>query len=162
MTRTQAGVTSDELRQFLRRRVVDVTVVTTTASDGTPVGFTATSFTSVSLRPPLVSFCLDRDASCSPAFDLAEHVGVHVLGANQADVARTFATHGVDRFAGPLSWQAGSYGVPLLGTLGWLVCRVTERITAGDHTIVLAEPLVARHTDGAPLLYHDGRYTYLP
>jgi flavin reductase (DIM6/NTAB) family NADH-FMN oxidoreductase RutF len=155
------GVVGDDLRRFFRRQVANVTVVTTTAGNGAAVGFTATSFTSVSLCPPLVSFCLDRDATCSSAFTAAEYVGVHLLGTDQLEVARTFATRGVDRFAHPLSWHLGPYGVPLIDTFAWMICRIAERIVAGDHTISIAEPLEARHSEGAPLLYHDGRYTYL-
>ena len=91
----------------------------------------------------------------------AEHVAVHLLAAGQADVARTFATRGINRFA-PTPWHPGPFGLPLLdGALAWLVGRVTARITAGDHAIVLAEPVEVDYADGAPLLYHNGHYTAL-
>ncbi len=152
---------ADELRRVLRRQVASVTVVTAAGGDR-PVGFTATSFTSVSLCPPLVSFCLDRGSSSWPVVRMAEHVAVHLLDDGQAELARTFATRGIDRFAAA-AWRPGPYGVPLLDhTLAWLVCRVVDRMAAGDHTIVLAQPLVAAHADGAPLLYHNGQYKRLP
>ncbi len=154
-------VAADELRRLMRRHATTVTVITIAGADR-PVGFTATSFTSVSLRPPLVSFCVGRGSSCWQVLETARHVGVHLLGAGQAEVARTFATGGIDRFAGPTAWQPGPYGVPLLdGVLAWLVCRVADRIVAGDHAIVLAEPVLAEHAEGAPLLYHNGRYACL-
>ncbi|MFG1775666.1 flavin reductase family protein [Micromonospora sp. NPDC049048] len=154
-------VDPDTFRALLRRQAASVAVVT--APGTPPVGFTATSFTSVSLRPPLVSFCLDRSSSSWPTVAGAEHVAVHLLGADQQDVARTFATRGIDRFAACPGWQYGPYGVPLLhGPVAWLLCRVTERVLAGDHAIVLAEPLAGRHGEGAPLLYHMGRYAALP
>ena len=60
-------------------------------------------------------------------------------------MARVFATKGIDRFAAT-AWRPGPFGVPLLdGTLAWLACRVTARIGAGDHVIVLAQPQVAAH-----------------
>lgn len=153
-------VAAGQLRRLLRRRAASVTVITT-AGDDRPVGFTATSFTAVSLRPPLVSFCLYRGSSSWPAVEAAEHVAVHLLSADQAGVARTFATGGIDRFA-PTAWRRGPYEVPLLdGAIAWLVCRVAERIAAGDHAIVLAEPFAAEYADGAPLLYHNGRYSGL-
>jgi flavin reductase (DIM6/NTAB) family NADH-FMN oxidoreductase RutF len=146
------------MRRLLRRQAATVTVVTA-AGEGRPVGFTATSFTSVSLRPPVVSFCLHRGSSSWPSVRVAEHVGVHLLASGQADLARTFATSGIDRFAG-VGWRSGPHGVPLLDdTLAWLLCRVVQRVPAGGHTIVLAEPVAGEHVDGAPLLYHDGRYT---
>jgi flavin reductase (DIM6/NTAB) family NADH-FMN oxidoreductase RutF len=88
------------------------------------------------------------------------HVGVHLLAHGQQDLAHTFATSGVDRFAAPTRWAAGPQGVPILeGALAWLLCRVVDRVTVGDHAIVLAEPELLRHADvGSPLLYHRGRY----
>ncbi|WP_405433495.1 flavin reductase family protein [Micromonospora sp. NBC_00617] len=155
-----APIDPDTFRAVLRRQAASVTVIT--AAGDPPAGFTATSFTSVSLRPPLVSFCLARSSSSWPTVAGAEHVAVHLLGADQREVARTFATSGIDRFAAHSSWRPGPYGVPLLDEpVAWLLCRVTERVLAGDHAIVLAEPLTSRHGDGAPLLYHMGRYAAL-
>jgi flavin reductase (DIM6/NTAB) family NADH-FMN oxidoreductase RutF len=149
------------LRTLLRHQASTVTVVT--APGTPPAGFTATSFTSVSLAPPLVSFCLDRSSSSWPAVAVAEHVGVHLLTQRQQDLARTFATSGIDRFAPPTRWRSGPHGVPVLdGTLAWLVCRIVDRVAAGDHTVVLAEPLLAQpDSQDSPLLYHQGRYACL-
>lgn len=159
-TEPLAPVDQDLFRALLRRRAASVAVVT--AAGEPPAGFTATSFTSVSLRPPLVSFCLDRSSSSWPTVARAEHVAVHVLGEDQQDVAQTFATSGIDRFAAYSGWRFGPYGVPLLaGPVAWLLCRVTQRVPAGDHVIVLAEPLIGWHGEGAPLLYHMGRYAAL-
>jgi flavin reductase (DIM6/NTAB) family NADH-FMN oxidoreductase RutF len=147
-------------RALLRRQAASVAVIT--AAGQPPVGFTATSFTSVSLRPPLVSFCLARSSSSWSTVEDAEHVAVHLLGEDQQDVARTFATSGIDRFATHSGWEYGPYGVPLLHEpVAWLLCRVTQRVLAGDHVIVLAEPLTGSHGEGAPLLYHMGRYAGL-
>lgn len=155
-----APIDPDTFRALLRRQAASVTVIT--AAGDPPVGFTATSFTSVSLRPPLVSFCLARSSSSWPTVAGAEHVAVHLLGAGQREVARTFATSGIDRFAAHSGWRPGPYGVPLLDEpVAWLLCRVTERVLAGDHAIVLAEPVTSGHGDGAPLLYHMGRYAAL-
>jgi flavin reductase (DIM6/NTAB) family NADH-FMN oxidoreductase RutF len=156
-----APVTPDAFRSLLRRQAAGVTVVT--AAGAPPVGFTATSFTSVSLHPPLVSFCLARTSSSWPTVACAEHVAVHLLGQGQRDVARTFATSGIDRFAAYRQWRTGPYGVPLLdGPIAWLLCRVTQRVLAGDHAIVLAEPFAGHHTDREPpLIYHMGRYAAL-
>lgn len=155
-------IDTTRFRALLRRQAAAVTVVT--AVGDPPVGFTATSFTSVSLDPPLVSFCLARTSSSWTTVARARYVGVHLLAKGQHEVARTFATSGIDRFATHQSWRPGPYGVPLLdGPVAWLVCEVVERVVAGDHTIVLAEPTVGEHTeDGdAPLLYHMGRYASL-
>jgi flavin reductase (DIM6/NTAB) family NADH-FMN oxidoreductase RutF len=155
------AVDRDLFRTLLRHQASTVTVVT--APGTPPAGFTATSFTSVSLVPPLVSFCLGLAASSWAAVARADHVAVHLLSHRQRELARTFATSGIDRFAGPTVWRPGPHGVPILdGTLAWLVCRVVDRLTAGDHAVVLAEPLLAEHgDDDLPLLYHQGRYASL-
>jgi flavin reductase (DIM6/NTAB) family NADH-FMN oxidoreductase RutF len=153
-------VAADHLRLLLRRQAASVAVITTEGEHG-PVGLTATSFTSVSLHPPLVSVCLNRGASSWPAMQAARYVAVHLLRATQAEVARTFATSGIDRFAA-VPWQPGPYGMPWLDdVLARLICRVGGRIVAGDHAIVLGEPVLAEYADGAPLLYHDGNYAEL-
>ncbi|MGQ5259898.1 flavin reductase family protein [Micromonospora sp. ZYX-F-536] len=160
------------LRAVLRRQATSVTVVTAVAratdparpgGTGAPLraGFTATSFTSVSLDPPLVSFCLGVDSSSWPVLARAEHVAVHLLAEGQREAARIFATSGIDRFAAYPDWTAGPFGVPLLtGVLARLLCRVVHRVPAGDHSLVIAEPLaVGDGGDGAPLVHHRGGYT---
>jgi flavin reductase (DIM6/NTAB) family NADH-FMN oxidoreductase RutF len=153
------AIEPDQFRALLRRHAAGVVVIT--APGTRPAGFTATSFTSVSLRPPLISFCLNRTASSWPAVASAEHIAVHVLTDRQEELAQTFATSGIDRFAPPTRWHTGRHAVPVLdGVLAVLVCRIVDRVPAGDHAIVLAEPVEGEHLDGgdAPLLYHMGRY----
>jgi flavin reductase (DIM6/NTAB) family NADH-FMN oxidoreductase RutF len=152
------GVDPHLFRSLLRRHATGVTIVTAPGSP--PVGFTATSFTSVSLHPQLVSFCLDRDSLSWPAVAKAGHVAIHVLADHQEPLARTFATRGIDRFADTSLWRPGPYGLRLLdGVLACLVCRVVDRMVAGDHVIVLSQPVAGHHLDsGEPLLYHMGAY----
>jgi flavin reductase (DIM6/NTAB) family NADH-FMN oxidoreductase RutF len=161
-------VDRDLFRTLLRRQAATVTVVTAPGqSPGRgrpplpPAGFTATSFTSVSLDPPLVSFCLGRSSSSWPTVERAEHLAVHLLAAGQHEVARTFATSGIDRFARHQGWSEGPFGVPVVdGALAVLLSRVVHRVTAGDHSIVIAEPLaLGAGEDGDPLVHHRGGYT---
>lgn len=156
------AIQPDLFRAVLRHHASGVVVIT--APGARPAGFTATSFTSVSLDPPLVSFCLDRKASSWPAVETADHVAVHVLTHRQERLARTFATSGIDRFAPPTRWRTGPHDVPVLdGALAVLFCRIVDRVPAGDHAIVLAEPRDGEHHDDgdAPLLYHMGQYLNL-
>jgi flavin reductase (DIM6/NTAB) family NADH-FMN oxidoreductase RutF len=153
----------DDYRAVLRRHASSVVVVTAMGAE--PAGTTVTSFTAVSLHPPLVSFCVDRTASAWPTLEIAEYVAVHILRAGQEPLARTFATHGADRFGPATAWRPGPHGVPLLdGPLAFLVARVVQRVPAGDHTIVLAEALAGGHApdDEPALVYHRGRYVSLP
>jgi flavin reductase (DIM6/NTAB) family NADH-FMN oxidoreductase RutF len=156
---------SRDFRNALGCFATGITVMTTCDADGRLVGITVNSFASVSLDPPLVSFCLDSKASSWPAVAAADHVAVHVLTDRQEQVARTFATSGIDRFAEPTRWRTGPHDLPVLdGALAVLFCRIVERVPAGDHAIVLAEPTDGEHHGGggeAPLLYHMGRYLNL-
>ncbi|MEU2560872.1 flavin reductase family protein [Streptomyces longispororuber] len=153
--------TPDLLRSVFRRHAAGVAVITA-RGDG-PVGFTATSLTSVSAEPPMISFGIGTGASSWPAVSRAEHIGVHVLGEHQEELAATFARSGADRFAPPTRWYDGPEGVPVLdGVLAWMVCRVVARVPAGDHRLVLAEAIVGDPAGaGRPLLYHEGRFNAL-
>ncbi|MFF2847858.1 flavin reductase family protein [Streptomyces sp. NPDC058001] len=153
---------SDLLRSVFRRHAVGVAVITAHGPSG-PAGFTATSLTSVSAEPPLLSFGIGTGASSWPAVADATHVGVHLLGDHQRDLAAAFARSGADRFGPPTRWRHGPQGVPLLDDVpAWLVCRVRARVPAGDHHLVIAEVVTGDPTGpGRPLLYHQGRYTSL-
>lgn len=150
------------LRSVFRRHAAGVAVITARGADG-PVGFTATSLTSVSAEPPMLSFGIGTGSSCWPTVARAGHVGVHLLGEHQRELAATFARSGADRFGAPTAWREGPEGVPVLdGVPAWLIGRITARVPAGDHRIVLAEVLLGDHTGpGRPLLYHQGRFTGL-
>ncbi|MFG3548805.1 flavin reductase family protein [Streptomyces sp. NPDC047725] len=152
----------DLLRSVFRRHAAGVAVITARGDAG-PAGFTATSLTSVSAEPPLVSFGIGTGSSTWPAVAGSEYVGVHLLGEHQRELADVFARRGADRFGPATAWREGPGGVPVLdGVLAWLVCRVAARVPAGDHRVVVAEVL---HGDpggaGRPLLYHQGRFTGL-
>ncbi|WP_175407451.1 flavin reductase family protein [Streptomyces sp. TRM64462] len=157
----------DLLRSTFRRHAAGVAVITAPgdpATGGRPVGFTATSLTSVSAEPPLVSFGIGTSSSSWPAVSAAGHIGIHILGEHQEDLAATFARSGADRFAPPTRWRTGPEGVPLLGgVLAWLVGRVVARVPAGDHRLVIAEIVAGDPAagEGRPLLYHQGRFSAL-
>ncbi|WP_410535338.1 flavin reductase family protein [Streptomyces sp. KL2] len=150
------------LRAVFRRHAAGVAVITA-HGHGRPAGFTATSLASVAVEPPLISFNIATASSVWPVVAEAEHVGVHILGEHQRELAATFARPGADRFAPPTRWRRGPHGVPVLeGVLAWTVCGVVARVPTGDHRVVLAE-VVAGDSSGAgrPLLYHAGRYNAL-
>ncbi|MFF7178681.1 flavin reductase [Streptomyces sp. NPDC008121] len=148
----------DLLRSVFRRHAAGVAVIT--AHGDRPVGFTATSLNSVAAEPPLISFGVGTASSSWPVLAEAEHVGVHILGDHQRELAETFARSGADRFGPDARWSTGPEGVPVLdGVLAWLVCRVVARIPAGDHRIVIAEAVAGDPAGaGRPLLYHQGGF----
>ncbi|MFF6910478.1 flavin reductase family protein [Streptomyces sp. NPDC012389] len=149
------------LRSVFRRHAAGVAVITATGE--WPVGFTATSLNSVAAEPPLISFGIGTSSSSWPVLAEAEHVGVHILGEHQQELATTFARSGADRFGPSTDWSSGPEGVPLLaGVSAWLVCRVVARIPAGDHRIVIAQAVAGDPSGaGRPLVYHQGRFTAL-
>ncbi|MEV8531664.1 flavin reductase family protein [Streptomyces sp. NPDC051211] len=154
------------LRSVFRQHAAGVAVITA-ADAGRPVGFTATSLNSVSADPPLLSFSVGTGSSSWPALSGSDHLGVHILGEHQQDLAGLFARSGADRFGPDTAWRTGLHGVPLLdGVLAWLVCRVVARVPAGEHRVVIAEavagePLGEGRGQGRPLLYHRGRFNAL-
>lgn len=122
---------------------------------------TVNSFTSVSLDPPLVLWCLRSASAGRAAFTGAGHFAVNVLAAAQLPLAVRFARPG-DRFAG-LPTLAGPHGLPLLpGAAGVLVCRRERVLTAGDHLVLLGAVLDHSSTPGPALLFADGTYHHGP
>jgi flavin reductase (DIM6/NTAB) family NADH-FMN oxidoreductase RutF len=147
-----------ELRTALGQFATGVTVVTTRAADGSPVGLTVNSFTSVSLDPPLVLWCLGLNSASFDAFRLAERHLINVLAADQLEVAKRFATRGADRFAG-VRWSPTDTGLPRLdGCIAWIECAIRSRYEEGDHLLLVGRIESFEVARGKPLIYHDRRY----
>jgi flavin reductase (DIM6/NTAB) family NADH-FMN oxidoreductase RutF len=153
-----------DFRAALGAFATGVCVVATRGEDGHPVGVTVNSFSSVSLDPPLVLFCLDRKGSALPRFEAAGAWAIHVLGEGQQDLARRFARRRQEAtLADPwadIAWHEDQNGLAVFpGSLARLAC-VAERIAdGGDHAIMIGR--VTRldwQAEGRPLLYFRGRY----
>jgi flavin reductase (DIM6/NTAB) family NADH-FMN oxidoreductase RutF len=136
-----------------------VTVVTTVTDAGEPVGLTANSFSSVSLDPPLVLFCLDRASHNLDAFRAAGRFAVNVLGDDQRDLSVRFSTTIGDRWDGVV-WERWETGAPVLnGCLAALDCETEAIHEGGDHVIIVGRvKRLAAVADGKPLLYFRGNY----
>ncbi|WP_394347328.1 flavin reductase family protein [Streptomonospora litoralis] len=154
------GSAADGFRRVMAEHAAGVVVVTADAPHG-PIGVTATSFTSVSLDPPLVSFYIDDRSSTWQSLREAPAFAISILADDQRELASRFATRGIDRFAPPTRWQRGPEGLPLLhGAVGHVLCRKHDVLAVGDHWLVVGRVAQARVSAGAeaPLLYHRGRY----
>ncbi|MEU3165979.1 flavin reductase family protein [Streptosporangium sp. NPDC006930] len=150
-------------RRAMSRHAAGVVVVTARV-DGGPVGLTATSFSSISLTPPLVAFYIANVSATWASLRSAESFGVNILSAGQADVAARFALRSIDRL-GPTRWRIGVRGLPVLdGILAHLACRTHSRTVIGDHTLVVGEVTdVALSSDVRPLVYQQGGFgDFLP
>jgi flavin reductase (DIM6/NTAB) family NADH-FMN oxidoreductase RutF len=126
--------------------------------DGTPRGLTASSFTSVSLKPALVSVCMDNGSRTWPRLRRLSRVGISILSGEQGAVCRQLASDAADRFAG-VAWTASADGAVFLGgAAAWLDCTPVQEVAAGDHHIVLFDvQAVAHDPQTAPLLFHASR-----
>ncbi len=136
-------------------------VVVVTGMDGEqPVGFTAQSFTSLSLDPPLVSVSPAKSSSSWPRIRPAGRFCINILGADQRALSDAFARSGGDKFAG-VRWAPGATGAPVLeGVLAHVDCLLEAEHDAGDHSIVVGrvQALAAEDLARSPLLFFRGSY----
>ncbi len=148
-------------RAVLGRFATGVTIVTALGPRKRDVGLTVTAFSSVSLDPPLVSFCIDHSASVYNAMSKAKHFVVNILSEGQEALARRFAEVGPNRFEG-IGFERAQNGAALLAdVLGYVECSVFARHAAGDHDIIIGEVEIAMSDEGKPLLYYRGGYAQL-
>ncbi|MPT47137.1 MAG: alpha/beta fold hydrolase [Sphingobium sp.] len=150
------------LRNLLGGFATGITVITSRAPDGSPVGLTANSFTSVSLDPPLLLVCPSATAGSLSAFEENEYFAVNILHIGQQEISNLFARKGEDRFAG-IEWECWDKNVPILThSLVSFECRKYAMHEGGDHKILVGQVLRARfepHRD--PLLFFRGKYRRL-
>ena len=148
-------------RDALGRFATGVAFVTA-APDGEPAGLIVNSLTSVSLEPPLVSFCPSHRSLTWARMRRARRFGVSVLGRRHERFARCAARAGADRFA-DLSWETGRGGVPLLtDALAVLECEIVAEHPTGDHSIVVGR-VDALHVSAIndPLVFFAGTFRAL-
>ncbi|MEZ0113279.1 flavin reductase (DIM6/NTAB) family NADH-FMN oxidoreductase RutF [Catenulispora sp. EB89] len=132
-----------------------VTVVTAMTADGRPRGSTVSSFASLSLDPPLVSFALDRASRLLPYLPPTGRVGVNILGAHQQELASGFARpgRGPDGKFDGVAWRIRA-GLPYLPeSAGWTAGRVERHVDGGDHVLLVVRVEEAESTSAAPLIY---------
>ena len=134
-------------------------VVIVTADDATqPVGMSCNSFTSVSLEPPLVSFCAANTSTTWPRLRTARTLCVNVLASHHEEASRGFSRRDVDRFAGH-RWHRRATGPGLDDAVAWIDCRIEQEHDAGDHVIVVARVLALEaREDAEALVFWRGRY----
>ncbi|WP_317056889.1 flavin reductase [Roseovarius rhodophyticola] len=161
MAAQKDGERSDQrlrLRQAFGSFATGVTVVTSRTSEGAPVGFTANSFTSVSLEPPLLLVCLAKTSSNIGHFSQAGHFAVNILGEAQKGISNRFASRVPDRFADVI-WRSSALKNPLIdGAVAWFDCETDNVVDAGDHVVLIGRIAGFDQTDGRPLAYLRGHY----
>ena len=161
MKNTSHDSRNGPLRHALSQFTTGVTIVTASAPDGTPVGMTANSFSSVSLEPPLVLWSVSLQAASQAVFRNCERYLVHVLAADQLELAKRFATRGADRFdtQSGTAWSSNGAQPPRLdGCVAWFECANRSQYEEGDHVILIGRVDAFAVNGGTPLVFHDGRY----
>jgi len=154
-------VDAAQFRQLLGRFATGVSIITVTAPDGRLLGMTANSLSSVSLYPPLISVCVEREAGMHNAILAVDHFVVNVLSSAQETLARRFADRHEDRFEG-IGYHISPEGLILLGgVLAHVECQRFAHYPGGDHTIVVGRVTGGSTSKGRPLLYYRGGYAAL-
>jgi flavin reductase (DIM6/NTAB) family NADH-FMN oxidoreductase RutF len=147
-----------EFRRALGAFVTGVTVVTTIQPDGSPRGFTANSFTSVSLDPALILVCIAKTASSHPVFSQTQRFAVSVLAEDQRPVSGVFASKAADKFS-QVAWHVRRTGSPVVdGAAASFDCETHQVVDAGDHIILLGRVVDFAHSSATPLGYCRGAY----
>ncbi|MCG2579264.1 MAG: flavin reductase [Marinobacter sp.] len=154
----QTGFDPKEFRAALSTFTTGVTIITTKAEDGEPIGITANSFNSVSLDPPMVLWSLDKSAMSLPAFTNNKHWNVHILSTEQEALSGRFASRGEDKFQG-LELDEGVNDIPLMkDCTARFNCRTAFIYEGGDHMIFVGEVINFDKTDLPPLAFQSGQY----
>ncbi len=133
-------------------------MITARGPAGRYVGFTANSFNSVSLDPPLIVWSLRSRAANLAVFRAADRYAINVLAYDQIELARRFSRPHADRFAG-VPYRLGAAGAPLIeGCIAWFECRHHAQHRAGDHVLFIGDVETCERKHGAGLVFHHGRY----
>ena len=156
------AVTANQFKDAMCRFPVGVTVITT-AYDNALFGFTASSFTSVSLKPPLILFCLNKDSFSINGFEKSDKFAISILAENQMDISKHFAKPQTNKFA-KIAYALGSHtDCPLIeGAICHIECLKHDSYNVGDHIIFIGEVInTAIKNKLNPLLYFHKSYTKL-
>lgn len=156
MSIPEQQTSAEALKSFFRNHASGIAVITTLSPLGDPMGFTATSLTSLGTNPPLVSFNVAQGASFYEALRTGVRVNLHALGADNLDLAIRFAGPREQRFASS-NWHLDSSGSPVIDNVSaTLNCEILQVVEIEKNAVVIAKAI-----DGAelraqvPLLYHQ-------
>ena len=136
--------------------------VITTALEDKLFGFTANSFVSVSLSPPLISFCLDKKAFSLHAFSQSKHFAISILSSQQSPIASKFALSGENKFK-DTQYNLSKDKIPLISdSTSQIECIKYNEIDCGDHIIFIGEVTKVKiDNEAQPLIYYGKNYRYL-
>ena len=152
---------SDVYRRVCGRFATGVTVISVLDSESRPHGVTISSFTSLSLNPPLVMVCINLRSGVLGHFLQSTHFVVNVLADDQEHHSRRFSKQSESRFH-EVSWQRAESGAPLIdGALAHLECFTTRWFEEGDHAVLIGKVVRAGYREGKPLVFFGSSYAAL-
>lgn len=148
----------ETFRSVMGRYPTGVAVITS-AQDDQKIGLVVGSFVSISLDPPLVGFFPAKSSSSWPRIEKSGKFCVNVLGAEQTELCRIFASKLEDKFSG-LSVPQSPLGLPMLeGAVAWIECRIQQVCELGDHYLVVgAVEAMGTGGSGSPMVFAQGTY----
>jgi flavin reductase (DIM6/NTAB) family NADH-FMN oxidoreductase RutF len=151
-----------DLRNVMRFFASAVTVVTGALDTGELFGLTVSAFSSVSLDPPLVLFCIRNESTATSLLTKSKRFCVNILAEDQRPIAEKFSLAGEGGRFLDLDFYIGKGGSPILrGGIGFIDCKVSQIIPAGDHTIFIGQAIDVAAEEKKPLLYVNRRYVKL-
>jgi len=159
-TRQEPLVDSVQLRQTLGHFGTGVVVVGAIDENEEPTGMAMNSFSTVSMVPPLISFCVTHHSSTWPTIAAASTFSVNILSEAQSSLGRVFSKRGIDRFAG-VEWSPGPFGAPFLSdSTAWLECEIYDQVPAGDHVMILGkiQHLEISKVSRPPLMFFKSQF----
>lgn len=153
---------SDALKAAFRRHASGVAIITTKSEDGSPIGFTATSMTSLGSNPALVTFNVARGSSSWPALSTAEHLALHMLGSRNLDLAKKMAADHTKRFL-DADWEFSEFGLPVFTEVtAVLFVKVREFHAIEQNAVFITEVIAGQLGDQDKALLYNERAYFTP
>lgn len=148
----------EDLKEFNRKFVTGVTVVTTMDSADQPRGLAVSAYMPISLDPPLVAVCVQNTSSTYSSLFESEHLGINIIANTQRPVVDRFATKSDDKFAG-LDWHSGPEGSPLIrGSAASIEAEIKERFRAKTHVLIVAQVSYLEVSSLDPMVYKAAKF----
>jgi flavin reductase (DIM6/NTAB) family NADH-FMN oxidoreductase RutF len=145
-------------RQVFGALPTGVTAITGLTEDGTPRGFVVGTFQSLSLEPPLVTFCVDKSSSTWPTLRSLGRFTANILSSGQLPVCRALSRKGDEKFNG-VEYESSPIGTPrIAGATAWVDCEVLAEVVAGDHYMIVGSIEELIPGEGDALLFRGGKF----
>ena len=149
-----------DLRSIFSKFATGVTAVTFKDSSGLNLGITVNSYTSLSLDPPLILWCLDKDSDLYEEITNLDNYIINFLSEEQKDIASSLAQKN-DHILNPDQFTLIDHGLIIKDSIGWMACTKNTIIDSGDHSILTANVYDSQIIDGYPLVFWGSNYRSL-